>query len=347
VLVLSLLGCARAISSRGSGGISGERAGFSGGGELLWEGDAELNRDFDNLAYTGAKWVRLDVDWKSVESSPGAWNWRFTDRVVNAARSRGIHVLLVPTYSPQWAREGACSNSMYCPPADPAWFANFVSATVSRYAPVGVHHYEIWNEPNWDPWWANGPNAAEYVRLLKPAYVSAHQADPGATVITGGLAPHGDLARDPSEPRSPVNFLKAIYAAGGQGYFDGFGIHPYPPLPNHPLSGTVGWNALLQTQTEHDIMAANGDGGKQIWGTEYGAPTGSNDRKAVSTGQQAQYVADGLRWWAAQSFTGPLFIHTVRDAPMNDPGDWHHRMGLLNNDFSPKPAFSVLTSLLH
>jgi hypothetical protein len=31
---------------------------------------------------------------------------------------------------------------------------------------------------------------------------------------------------------------------------------------------------------------------------------------------------------------------------MNDSGDWHHRMGLLNQDFSPKPAFSVLTNLL-
>jgi hypothetical protein len=31
---------------------------------------------------------------------------------------------------------------------------------------------------------------------------------------------------------------------------------------------------------------------------------------------------------------------------MNDPGDWHHRMGLLNNDFSPKPAYGVLASLL-
>jgi aryl-phospho-beta-D-glucosidase BglC (GH1 family) len=312
----------------------------------LWESDGELARDFDNIAYTGAKWVRLDVDWKSVESSPGQWNWRFTDRVVDSARARGINVLLVPTYSPAWARRSVCSNSMYCPPADPAWFANFVRATVSRYSPVGVRHYEIWNEPNWDPWWASGPNAADYVNMLKPAYVAAKQADPNAVVITGGLAPKGDLAQTPNEPRAPINFLKAMYAAGAKGYFDAFANHPYPPLPHQPLSGKTNWNALLQTEWEHDIMAANGDGNKQIWGTEYGAPTGSNDSKAVSTGEQAQYIADGLRWWTGHPYTGPLFIHTVRDAPMNDPGDWHHRMGLLNQDFSPKPAFSVLTNLL-
>jgi hypothetical protein len=344
-MVLVLLGCARGVSSRGAG-ISGNRAGFSGGGELLWESDGELARDMDTIAITGAKWVRLDVDWKSVESSPGAWNWRYTDRVVNAARSRGIQVLLVPTYTPPWARQGVCAGTMYCPPADPGAFANFVFATVARYAPVGVHSYEIWNEPNWDPWWASGPNAAAYVQLLKPAYLKAHQADPFARVVTGGLAPHGDLAANPGDPRSPVNFLQAMYNAGARGYFDAFGIHPYPPLPHAPLSGTLGWNALLQTQTEHDIMARNGDGWKEIWGTEYGAPTGSTDPKAVSTGTQAQYISDGLRWWAGQPYTGPLFIHTVRDAPTNDPGDWHHHMGLLNINFTPKPAFSVLTNLL-
>jgi hypothetical protein len=93
-------------------------------------------------------------------------------------------------------------------------------------------------------------------------------------------------------------------------------------------------------------MARNGDGWKEIWGTEYGAPTGSTDPKAVSTGTQAQYITDGLRWWAGEPYTGPLFIHTVRDAPTNDPGDWHHHMGLLNINFTPKPAFSVLTNLL-
>jgi hypothetical protein len=312
----------------------------------LWESDADLARDLDYMAFTGAKWVRVDADWKSIESSPGGWNWRFTDRVVDAARARGIHILLVTTYTPDWARDGRCTNSMYCPPADPGTFADFVFATVSRYSPVGVHSYEIWNEPNWDPWWVSGPNAAAYVALLRPAYLKAHQADRWATVVTGGLAPHGDLARTPDEPRSPVNFLKAMYAAGAQGYFDAFGIHPYPPLPHPALSGTLGWNALLQIQTEHDIMAANGDGNKQIWGTEYGAPTGGNDPKRVTLGEQAQYIADGLSWWVGRPYTGPLFIKNIRDFPMNDPGDWHHRMGLLNNDFSPKPAYGVLASLL-
>jgi hypothetical protein len=137
-----------------------------------------------------------------------------------------------------------------------------------------------------------------------------------------------------------------MYAAGAKGYFDVFANHPYPPMPHDALSGKIGWNALLQTQWEHDIMVANGDGGKQIWGTEYGGPTGSNDQKAVTQGQQAQYIADGLRWWVGRPYTGPLFLHTIRDARPSAAGDWHSYMGLLNQDFSPKASFSTVTQLL-
>jgi hypothetical protein len=312
----------------------------------LWESDAELARDLDHVAFSGAKWIRIDADWKSIEQNPGGWNWRYTDRVVDGARARGLKIVLVPTYTPTWARESQCAGSMYCPPADPNRYANFVFATVARYSPVGVMHYEIWNEPNWDPWWHGGPNAGEYVRLLKPAYLKAHQANRWVTVITGGLAPHGDLGANPTDPRSPVNFLKAMYAAGAKGYFDAFGIHPYPPTPSSPLSGKIGWNALLQTQWEHDIMAANGDGHKQIWGTEYGSATGSTDRKAVTTSQQAQYLAEGLRWWVGRSYTGPLFVHTVRDDNPGFSGDWHAYMGLLYKNFTPKPAYWTLRNLL-
>jgi hypothetical protein len=347
-LVITLAGCTGCAPQRSaSGGLPGERVGFSGGGPLLWESDSDLARDMDHILLSGARWVRLDADWKSIEPNAGRWNWSYTDRVVAAARNRGLNVLLVPTYTPPWARRGVCATSMYCPPANTAWYANFVFQAVSRYAPFGVHHYEIWNEPNLDAWWASGPNAADYVNLLRPAYLKAHQADPFVTVISGGLAPHGDLGANPYEIRSPVNFITAMYRAGARGFFDAFANHPYPPLPNDPFSGRATWNALMQTEWEHSIMEANGDGHKQIWGTEYGSPTGSTDPKAVNTNQQAQYLVEGLRWWVMHPYTGPLFVQTVRDGWPGFPGDWHSYMGLLNRDFRPKPAYGLLTALLH
>jgi cellulase (glycosyl hydrolase family 5) len=346
VLVVAAFGCGP-VTSNPTPAVTPDRAGFSSGGGILWESDSDLAHDLDAVASTGAKWLRLDFDWKSIQSQgPTYWRWDYQDRVVNAARARGLQVLAVPTYSPPWARQASCSSSMYCPPANPASYATFVHALAARYAPLGVHAYEIWNEPNWAPWWIGAPNAPAYVAVLKAAYPAIHSADPDATVITGGLAPHGDLNANPTDPISPVNFLKAMYAAGAQGSFDAFGLHPYPPLPSDPLSGKIGWNALLQTSMEHDIMAAHGDGAKKIWGTEYGAPTGSSDPKVVSESAQAQYVATGLNYWASLSYTGPLFVDTIRDWSPSASNDWSAYMGLLHVDFSPKPALTTMKNTI-
>jgi hypothetical protein len=345
VLALTATGCGLlGNSGSGPGPVPGAMMGFSPGGGLVWESDADLSRDLDNAASTGAKWIRVDVNWTGVESSPGQFRWGYVDRAVNAVQSRGMHALMTLDYTPTWARTPSCSSSMFCPPADPNTYATFAGAAATRYGPQGVHAYEIWNEANLNQWWVGGPDAAAYVTLLKAAYPAIHAGDPAATVVTSGLAPHGDLAQDPTDPVSPVNYLKAMYAAGAHGYFDAFGLHPYPPLPHAPLSGKIGWNALLQTALEHDTMLANGDGDKQIWGTEYGAPTGT-DSMSVDEATQAQYMLDGFTYWNGLGFTGPLFVHTIRDGTTSG-SDWSAHMGVTHTDFSPKPALNALHTLV-
>ncbi len=141
----------------------------------------------------------------------------------------------------------------------------------------------------------------------------------------------------------PVTFLRGIYANGGAGYFDAFGHHPYS-FPCSPLQNAE-WNAFTQTQYLHNIMAQNGDGGKKIWGTESGAPTGDNvasgctsgPNVSVSEGTQAQYVADYFKGWTQDfgKFTGPLIWFQIRDSGTNK-GDWEQNLGLLRRDFSPE-----------
>src|SRR5579884_4045173 len=304
ILVVAGLGCVVPSSSQAPTTVPGSKVGFSVGGQTIWENDADLGHDLDLVASTGAKWVRMDWDWKSVQAGgPTSWAWANTDRIVSAA---------------------------------PA-----------RYAPLGVHDWEIWNEPNLPQWWGQPANAAAYVGILKPAYVAIHGVDPNATVITGGLAPHGDLGATPTDPQSPVNYVQAMYTAGAHGYFDALGLHPYPPLPYDPLSGKIGWNALLQASWIHDIMTSNGDGGAQIWATEYGAPTGPTGYTfTVSPQTQAQYLQTGIRYWNSLSFAGPLFVDTVHDWPTTSFDDWHDNMGVETTDRAPKPAVTALQQLV-
>lgn len=326
--------------------------GFSTAGGVLWETDAQLAADLQAIAATGARWIRVSFDWNSVQPTTGdptQSHWSAEDRVVDAARAHGLQILGLAAYTPPWARQPATTcpaQTQYCPPARASDYAAFVSAAATRYAPLGVHTWEIWNEPNWDPWWASasGPDAGAYVSLLQAAYAAIHRADPSATVVSGGLAPHGDLGANPNDPRHPVNFLKAMYAAGAKGSFDVLGTHPYPPLPYAPDSGTIGWNALLYAQTLHDVMAANGDGSKQLWGTEWGAPTGTSSM-SVSEASQATYMGTEYKVWQSYAFAGPLFTHEIRDES-NDATNWSQNLGLEHFDGTAKPALTALRNLV-
>ena len=142
-----------------------------------------------------------------------------------------------------------------------------------------------------------------------------------------------------------------IYAYGGKGYFDAFAHHPYS-FPCSPLQA-ASWNAFTQTKDLHDIMVQNGDGAKKVWGTEAGAPTGSNVGPCGSIGtsvteaQQAQFVSDYFTGWHRDfaSFTGPLIWYQIRDNG-TAPANYDDHLGLLHRDWSEKPAYRTFKRLI-
>jgi hypothetical protein len=163
-------------------------------------------------------------------------------------------------------------------------------------------------------------------------------ADPTATVVTGGLAPAPTDGTD----YAPVDFLQGVYAAGGQGSFDAVGAHPYcwPAMPGD----TDTWSAWYQMYgTAHSlrsVMVANGDGDKNIWATEFGAPTDGPAGSYVSQATQAAMITRAYQLWAGYSWAGPLFTYQGRDQG-TDPSTNENFYGFINNDGTPKPAFAA------
>ena len=117
-----------------------------------------------------------------------------------------------------------------------------------------IHAYEIWNEPD-GGFWKPSPNAAQYVSLLKIAFEEIKKVDPEATVIVGGLCGWN------------VNFLRDIYLNGGKDYFDAIATHPYGWGPDASPGVAAQFQAFKQ------LLAENGDQGKEIWITEFGTST--------------------------------------------------------------------------
>jgi hypothetical protein len=343
------------------GSLLRERAGVSPGSAILWESPSDQARMLQAVADSGARWLSLDVDWNSIQhGGPNSFWWEATDRVVVAARARGLKIMGTLAYSPGWARPASCPpGTDKCLPASPEYFADFARAAAQRYGSSSsianlrgsISAWQIWNEPNHYPFVQPTVDVVSYTSMLKRAYVEIKGVDSTATVLAGATAPAPD---DPSgRDVAPMSFLRGIYRNGGKGFFDAFAHHPYS-FPCNPLTSAT-WNAFTQTRYLHDLMVQYGEGHKKIWGTEAGAPTGTDvgpctsghAGRSVTEATQSQFVADYFKGWYGDfaSFTGPLFWFQIRDnGPNRTTVD--DNLGLLRRDFSQKPAYRTFQRLI-
>jgi hypothetical protein len=308
------------------------------GGNFHNLSDSDLVRELDQATAVGSAWIRIDLNWAVVQQAgPASYNWAPIDRVVQAARARSLSVLGTIVYTPAWARP-AGQSSASAAPANPADFAAFAKMVAARYAPLGVHAFEIWNEPNISGFWLPKPDATAYTALLRAAYPAIKQADPQAVVVTGGTSP----ATDDGTNIAPVTFLQRVYTAGGRGYFDAVGHHPYcwPALPGDAQSWSAWYQMYGSSPSLRSVMEAAGDGGKQIWATEFGAPTNGPSGSYVSESAQATAVIKAYELFGAYGWAGPLFWYATRD--LGATTDTRENFfGLIRLDFSPKPAYGA------
>ncbi|NPV06513.1 MAG: hypothetical protein HPY83_00945 [Anaerolineae bacterium] len=209
---------------------------------------------------------------------------------------------------------------------DNPW-ARYVYETVRRYKPggvlaqargwpagAGVSHWEIWNEPDWTFFWSG--SVEQYYRLLKVAYLAAKHADPGCTVILGGLATYFDpdwfprllqvMSADPNQAER----------AARNHYFDALAVHFYSRSAD----------ALDHTQRARSLLAAHGLN-KPIWVTESGVPVWNDypgpteDPKSpyrATTEEQAAYVIQAHAY-ALYSGAQVVFHFQLHDDCGNGP----------------------------
>lgn len=316
--------------------VRSPRFGFSPGAGLRAEDDANLAGDLDAMTTLGAGWIRLDVDWSSIEREPGVFDWSESDRLMDAALERDLNVLALLAYSPPWATPDGRSDKS--PPDDDRAFAEFAVQAASRYGPRGVEAWQIWNEPNSELFWETGPNPERYGALLASATAAIRTVRPDATIVSGGLAPA--LDRPDDGWLSPETYLDRLIATGALAGVDAVAIHPYS-FPALPLdSESADWNTFLRLPALHAMLVDSAVAPDEIWITEYGAPTGSHPR-AVSEADQAAMVLQALDEAQARSWLGPVFLYALRDYRM-EPGELEWNYGILNNDGSPKQAWHEL-----
>ncbi len=308
---------------------SAGQVGFAAGSILPQLSASQLNTELNGMRSAHATWVRFDVQWDQAQPDPAKpYNWGPYDTVTKAVVAHGMRPIGIIDYTPAWARPAGC-GSFACEPQNVAAYATFAAAAAAHFSGMGIHTWEIWNEPNNAQFFQPAPDAAYYVSMLRAAYSAIHSVDASATVLTGGLAPAGD-------PLTPPEFLTAMYQAGARGSFDAIADHPY----TWPETATTNnpYNAWGQMVNMRAIMVANGDAAKRIWITEYGAPTAGST--GIGEAAQSQMVGDFFTAASSLPWLGPILWYSYQDSGA-DASNIEDNFGLVRADGTQKPAYSV------
>jgi polysaccharide biosynthesis protein PslG len=283
--------------------------------------------EMQELASSGARWIRMDFSWADTERTKGRYNFSEYDRLVAALDRYHIRPILILDYGNNLYDQGLAP---YTDTGRQA-FANWAAAAVKHFHGLGIV-WEMWNEPN-GFFWKPKRNVQNYILLALAVGEAIRETEPGAIYI----GPAGAVIDFP--------FLKACFQAGLLNYWDGVSVHPYRqriPETVIPL-----YDRLRRLISEYAprgkvIPIISGE-----WGYP-GIPSwwGMNDQR------QADMLA---REWLTNIANGVAISiwYDWRDGPTpTDPGS---HCGLVSFGYhagedpvyTPKPAYLAARTLTH
>jgi hypothetical protein len=305
------------------------------GGLGLGSRAADADLAIEGARQLHAKVVRVELLWAVLEPrTAGQIDARalaYVDRLVADASAAGIKVIATVRATPCWASSAPrrlltrCSPTTLTtanawPPSNSADYAAVVRYLTARYG-TKLAAIEVWNEPDQsNELYFAGPNKPQrYAALLRAAYPAIKQANPNVPVLAGSLV------------GSNGNFLRALYASGIKGFYDGLAVHYY----NLTL-GSV--RAIRQVQL------ANGDE-KPLWLDEFGWTSCwpkervQQEQACVTPRLQGKNIANTFRSLAHTRYIAAEVTYQLRDDRTED-------FGVLSIHGTRKPAFSSLAAVL-
>jgi hypothetical protein len=333
-LVLLTLLCATA-GAGAPGAIAAPLGGVNVEGIGVGATAAKIDSALSAAGALHAQVVRTEVPWSALEPraqgsiDPGAL--ALLDRLVSDASAAGIRVIATVDSTPCWDSTAPAALLRRCtpagptkanawPPRDPAPYGALTAFLAQRYGSK-LAAIEVWNEPdqaNQD--YLAGPRKPQrYAAILRAAYPAIKRANPRLPVLAGSLV------------GSNGAFLRALYAAGIRGRYDGLAVHFYTLV-------------LASLRAIHETQLAHGDT-KPLWLDEFGWsscwPTQRTQQEQGCVTPQTQGVnlGDAFRSLARTPWMAAEVVYKLQGVPQED-------FGVLNAGGAPKPAFAPLAQVL-
>ncbi len=268
-------------------------------------------KTWPNVPFYGWRLWDAGSTWGDLEPQAGAWKFDKLDRYVELATTRKVEILLTLGQTPRWASARPDDPSPYGNPGWPAEPANMQDwrnyvRTVARRYQGKIHHYEVWNEPDYKSMYTG--SVGKLVELAREAYTIIKQVDPTNVVLSPGT----------SDATPDFTWQKNFFRAGGGKYADAISQHFYPqtPVPEDLAKSIARFKV---------IMAEAGLSKKALWNTESGwlkSVTFQSDRQAMAYVARTYLInwASGVRrfyWyaWDNRDAVSLYFTESDRQTP--------------------------------
>ena len=277
------------------------------------------NDILDDVALNlGVGWIRVDFDWFRIEPEQGNFRWAATDRMLQRAEELGLEVLAVLSYTPPWASPMPADARISDPPASVDYWTDFVGQAVTRYR-GRIRYWQFWNEPNVAEFWA-GSMAQYRLDILERGARLAKEVDPSMQTVGPGLATLGNWRGWFTELMQSKDDIDVI---------------------NHHIYRNSGRDAIFDLERDlpfqpslRTLMRREGVEDKPFWLTETG--------RRAEEGNQLDYYQDVIAALPEKPWVKKVFFFHYWDGPGQGDGGF----GIVNEDFSPKPAFHFLQTVL-
>lgn len=191
----------------------------------------------------GTNWLRIAVNWGSIEPTKGDYDWTTSDGAINPLLDAGLSPYVYISDNPNWAANTPCGPIDTTVPNKLKVFGDFIEKLVARYPKV--KRWALYNEvdnadyPDYSSGGCFGSSMPgglndngrydyeDYALMLAKAWEAVHAANPKAKLAVGALA--FDNFDQPSCPPG--------YSCAPQSHFNyNFVSNLFNYMGNHPLS---------------------------------------------------------------------------------------------------------------
>ena len=282
-----------------------------------WE---DYNKSIPLIKAIGAKYLRADLFYSSVNKGNQDYNFTYYDEWINQATNNGLNIIL--EFNGFTTKDG--ESIKFDTEEEFNEFETFINQVIERYPQIS--NFEILNEPNFQ--YTSEEDVKNYSKLVELANNSSAK-NKNTNIIAGALAQVSETTN--TESMNTTDFFNKLTLFDGYKNSSAYSYHPYDG------SNLAEQNPNIKKYLAEYKNLFNDYGGfLKNYVTEYGFSTYKENNEET---QADKLVQQSVLLDYNDVDLGTIYnfwnIGTDKEAASNN-------YGIVNYDYTPKPAYYSL-----